>query len=56
MFSKINIHIIYIYVCEGFSIILHKCLRKTIKKKKGRSGEIGKQNEMGALKVKSETN
>ena len=34
MFSKINIHIIYIYVCEGFSIILHKCLRKTIKKKK----------------------
>ena len=54
MSSEINIHIIYIYVCESFSIILHKCLRKTIKK--GTDGEIGKQNEMGALNVKSETN
>ena len=40
---------------KAYSIILYKCLRRIIKKK-GRDGEIGKQNEIGTLNVKSETN
>jgi len=41
MFSKICIIHIYIYVYNRFSTILGKGLRKNIKKKKRRDGEIG---------------
>ena len=44
----------YIYVYRSFSTMLDKGLRKNIKKKKRRDGEIGKHklNEMGALNMK----
>ena len=44
----------YIYECRSFSTMLDKGLRKNIKKKKRRDGEIGKHklNEMGALNMK----
>ena len=45
---------IYIYVYENCSTMLDKSLRKDIKKKSRRDGEIWKQmlNEMGTLNMK----
>ena len=52
-FSKIFVILtLYIYVYKSFSITLDKSLRKNIKKKKRRDGELGDINEMGALNMK----
>ena len=41
---------------KAFILYFISAWERQSKKKKGRGGEIGKQNEMGAVNVKSETN
>ena len=54
MFSKICIIHIYIYVYNRFSTILGKGLRKNIKKKKRRDGEIGEHKWNGSTEYEIE--